>query len=525
MLFAGNFGATGVLALAVILIARLLGPADFGTYTLALVIPGFLSIFLGFGVNTAVIRYTAYDISQGRVDEAKRFTLNAIRFLWLSGAAFTLLELVLAGPLAAVLIHRPELAPYVQLVSLTVLSSMFLNTISTTAIGWNQFSLSALSNVATGFVKLIAAPLLIIAGFGVTGALAGHILAYLAGGIFGTGILYFAKLRGAKGEGKFISDLRILIGFGLPLYAGQLVLSLATYLVMFILAFITSNTVYGYYQAASNFIVPITLISSALTTSLFPAFATFDGVRGDTKAAFRHAYRFVAFLITPVIFFILATAQPLVHVLYGYSYNGSVPFLELLSFAYLPVAFGYTVHPAFFNGFNKPKLTMILQLVGGAVLAIAAPLLSLTLNLGVNGLIYSLFLSFFAAWAAGTYFADRYMDARLDLKANGAILLASFAAFIVAYALPLSSTSNVVTIVANLTVFVPIYLTLTPFLRAVKEGDLEIMRHALSGLGPLSRVIGIVLEYEEFILSLGRTQGDPAPQKGAGLNPANGQGT
>lgn len=506
VLFGGNFGATGILAIAVILIARLLGPTDFGTYSLALVIPGFLSIFLGFGVNTAVIRHTAYSISQGRVDEARRFTLNAIRFLWLTGAAFTLLEFALAEPLAALLIHRPELAAYVQLMSLTVLSAMFLNTISTTAIGWNQFSLSAMSNVSAGLIKLAAAPALIMLGFGVTGALAGHILAYLSGGIIGTAILYFTKLRGAKGEGRFIADVRKLMEFGLPLYAGQLLLNLATYLVTFILAFIASNTVYGYYQAASNFIVPITLVSSALTQSLFPAFASYDGVGGNTKAAFRHAYRFVAFLITPVIFFMLATAQPLIHVLYGYTYNGSVPYLELLAFAYIPIAFGYTVHPAFFNGFNRPRLTMTLQLVGGAVLAVAAPLLSLTFNLGVDGLIYSLFLSFFAAWSIGTFLADRYMDARLDLKANIGILLASLVAFAITYILPSFPTSNVVTLVADLVVFTLVYLTLVPLLRAVKHADLEIMRHSFSGLGVLTRAVEALLRYEDFLLSLGRSK-------------------
>jgi stage V sporulation protein B len=503
VLFSGNFGATGVLAIAVILIARLLGPTDFGTYTLALVIPGFLSTFLGFGVNTAVIRYTAYGVSQGRPEESRRFTLNAIRFLWLTGAAFTLLEFVFAEPLAAILLHRPALFPYVELVSLTILANTFLNTISTVAIGWNQFSLSALSNVATAFIKLGLAPVLIVLGFGVTGALVGHLTAYVAGGIIGTAVLYYTKLKGTRGEGKFVSDVKELLRFGLPLYAGSLLTGLASYLVTFILAFIATNTVYGYYAAANNFTTPISLVSSALTTSLFPAFAAFDGVGGNIKLAFRHAYRFVAFLITPVIFFMLATAPQLIHVLYGFSYDGSIPYLQLLAFAYLPIAFGYTVHPAFFNGFNKPRLTMTLLVCGAVTLMVAAPLFSLTFGLGVDGLIYAIFLSFFVAWAVGTFLADRYMDARLDLWANLGILIASVVSYGATIFFPSVPSSNVLTLVVDFVLFAVVYLTLAPLLRAVKMDDLEIMQHSFSGLGILSKAFGVLLRYERFLLSLG----------------------
>ncbi len=507
VLLAGNIGATVVLAVVVIVIARLLGPAGFGTYTLALVIPGFLSIFLGFGVNSSVIRYTAYEVSRGREDQARRYTLNSIRFLWLTGAAFTLLEFVLAGPLAAIFIHRPELTPYVQLVSLAVLSSMFASTISTTAIGWNRYALSAMSGVLSASVKLVLAPALIVVGLGVTGALVGHIVAYLAGGVVGTAFLYVKELKGGGGWGEFASDIKVLLRFGLPLYAGSLLTGLASYLVTFILAFIATNAVYGYYQAANNFTTPIALVSSALTSSLFPAFAAFDGAGGDIRVAFRHAYRFVAFLLTPIIFFILAAAPQLIHVLYGSSFDGSVPYLQLLAFAYLPVAFGYTVHPAFFNGFNRPRLTMALQVGGALALAAAAPVLSLYLGLGIDGLIYAQFLSFFVAWGVGTFLANHYMNARLDMLANGAILVASLAAYAGAIFLARVPSSDVFTLVAELVVFVAVYFTLAPLLRAVKLEDLVVMEHSFSGLGVLSGGVGLLLRYEKFLVSLGGRKG------------------
>lgn len=84
--------------MAIILIARLLGPDLYGIYTLAFVIPGLLQLFVGLGVNTSVIRYSAYYVSVGRPEEAKRFTLNGISFVVILGVVLTAASALLAGP-------------------------------------------------------------------------------------------------------------------------------------------------------------------------------------------------------------------------------------------------------------------------------------------------------------------------------------------------------------------------------------------------------------------------------------------
>ena len=57
----------GITAIAAIFVARLLGPDGYGLYTLAFLIPGILSLFVGLGVNISVTRYVAYYVSSGDV--------------------------------------------------------------------------------------------------------------------------------------------------------------------------------------------------------------------------------------------------------------------------------------------------------------------------------------------------------------------------------------------------------------------------------------------------------------------------
>ena len=502
VLFVGNFGATAILAITSILIARLLGPAEYGVYTLALVLPGLMILFLGFGINNAVIRYSAYYISLGKPDEARRFTTNAIYFLWLTGAAFTVLNYILAATLSSVLLHRPDLTSYVQLTSLSIFGDTLLVTVSAVAVGLNWMSLSALTSVAQAVLKLALSPLLILVGLGVTGALVGHVASYILAGLLGTSILYMARLRGRTVGGRFATDVKEMIRFGLPLYGGGLISSLATYYVTIILAAIASNTVFGYYQAASNFVAPVTLASAALVNSLFPAFASIDGTGGNVQQAFKQAYKFVAFLLTPIILFLVADSGLLIRILYGSSYLGSVIYLELLALAYLPIAFGYTVHPAFFTGFARPRLTMLVYLGGAITLLVFAPLLAILFGLGVDGLIYATFLSYFAAWATGTFLAERYMHATMDFKANGAILLVSAISYAATILFPRVPFSNVLTLVLDLVVFFGLYLTLAPLAGAVNKTDIATMEYTFKDLKFVNVIARLIFRYERFLTSL-----------------------
>jgi O-antigen/teichoic acid export membrane protein len=498
ILFFSNLSATLILLVAVIIVARLLGPSGYGEYKLALLIPSLLQLLIGFGALPAVIRYAAYYTSIGRQDDAKRFTTNVIIFLGLTGTILTVISFVLAGTLSSLILHRPSLGPYVELASLTVLGTTVMQTATLSAIGWNWMTLSGSTTVAQAFAQLGLSPAFILLGFGVTGALVGQVGSLLIAGTAGVTVLYLRKLRGFSNLRSFISDVREMNVYGLPVYAGTVMQSLGTYFVLFLLAAIASNTVYGYYQAAFNFTSPITILSGAMVYSLFTAFASIDGIKADINQAFRHAYRFVAFLMTPLIVFIIACAGPLIVILYGTAYTGSVPYLRLLAFAYLPIAFGYSVHPSFFNGFGRTKLTFVLFLTASVTLVLAAPFLAFTCGLGVDGLIYATFLSFFAAWLVGTFLAFRFMHAALDIRSTVTILGVSAVAALVVSFLP-AAGSAIATLILDLFVFFGIYITLTPLLKAITGGDIDLLEITLSEPAILGKVASPLLRYERLL--------------------------
>lgn len=327
----------------------------------------------------------------------------------------------------------------------------------------------------------------------------------LLAGLLGAAFLYVVKLRGRSSEvSRFVKDTREMVGYGLPVFAGSLISGLAMYYVTIILASIATNTVVGLYQAAVNVTSPVALVSSAVASALFPAFASLDGVGGNIQSALRLSIKFAAFLVTPVVVFLLASSDLLIRIFYGVSFLGSVPYLELLAVSYIPVAVGYTVIPVFFNGFGRTRLSMYSYLIGAVALAIAAPLLSIVLNFGVDGLIYSLLLSYLITLVSASILAKKHMNATLGLRSIIGILIVSVISGAITSLVPIVAASNVLTLIVDIAVFFVLYLTLSPAVGVVDVSDLYTFKLTLGELRLVGSIASPILRYEGFVISLTR---------------------
>ena len=500
ILFIGNFLATAVNAVAIIIMARLLGPDGYGTYSLSLVAPGFLSLFVGLGVNVAVTRYTAYYSSIGRSDHAKRFTRSAILFLLLFGLGLSALNYFLAGFFSSTLLSRPGLAGNVQVASLYILGATLLAAVTAAATGWNMWGLAGASQVLQSVLKLVAAPGLILLGFGVLGAIDGQVLSVTLAGVIGILVLSLVKLRHLSlSPWNLGAELVDMVRFGFPVFLGGLISGLATYYVTVLLASIASDTVFGYYQAAANFAIPISIVSASVGGALFAAFSSLAGTGGDLKLAFRLSVKYVSFLIVPIALFLVASASVLVPGLLTSSFSSAAPYLQLLALAYLPTAVGLGVLPVFFNGAGKTRLTLYVYLAGSILIAIVAPLLALELGLGVDGLIYALLVSNLGGLALGLALARRSLGASADVKSLATLLISAAVAAAAVTIIP-AFQSKALTLLLQLVVFALLYFTLAPVLRAIDRDDVSRLRLALGGLSVVSLVIDWVLGYEMFII-------------------------
>ncbi|HEV2390655.1 MAG TPA: oligosaccharide flippase family protein [Nitrososphaerales archaeon] len=498
VLFAGNLAATAVQTVASILVARLLGPDSYGSYSLALVIPSVFQLLTSFGANTAVTRFVAYHVSRNEDLEARRFAESAMLITLLSGLVLAGACFLTAGAFSAYVFHRAYLTQYVELAAAVVCGQALLNTAIAAAIGWNAMGQASLMNIVQALIKLLASPLLIVLGFGLLGAVAGQTASAVFGAAIAVALLYASEIRSSKLDWQgFTSDARQMMGYGLPVYSATILSGVGPYYLSIVLSAVATNVVIGYYQAAYNFTVAIALLSGAAGSALFPAFTSLHGGQGDVPMAFKMAVKYVGFVAIPVIYLLAATATQLMSLFYGDSYGAGSPFLVLLAIASIPTLLGFTVIPSLFNGIARTRLTLVMFGFGAAALFASAPALAINLSLGVDGVIYSLLLSNLVATLAGLYLFRLEFASMIDFRAAASTLVAGGISFVLCYLVP-AFDSNLLVLVVKLAVFSLAYLTIAPLLRAVTYDDLNTVGEALGEMPVLKRPIRLLIAYEKF---------------------------
>ncbi len=503
ILFTGNLLYTGITAVTAVFVARLLGPDGYGIYTLAFVVPSVLSLFVGLGVNISVTRYVAFYVSSGEVDRAKSVTRSATSFLLLFGLLLSAANYLGASYLVGALLHRPELVPYVQIASLFILGQTISGSANSVFIGWSSMvELSAFTVLQAG-LKLVLTVGLILAGFGVLGAVAGHTLSYVVQGVLATLFLYVAHMRPwSRVSNTFFADTKMMLSYGFPPYAGNILSGLAGNYVTIILATIAANAVIGYYQAALNVTVAISVISGTVTNVLFRSFAALHGLAGDTSLAFSYAVRYVSLLLTPMVFFLIGAAAPLFDLLYGPSYSQGIILLRLVALSSLPVSIGLTVLTPFLNGVGKSRITMLITLAGAIGLALGGFFLGVTLGLGAEGIMLALLVSNVALTLPGLFLARTYLDVRMSTRPLVGIVIAALTALLAIFFLPIGGLPSTAALAIDAVVFSVVYLTCVPLARGI-DGD-DIVRLSIAGeaLGPVRMVLSLTLAYERRILAL-----------------------
>jgi O-antigen/teichoic acid export membrane protein len=504
VLLAGNVIQTAAVAVASIIVFRLLGPNDSGLFALVVVALNIFLLFLGLGVTVSVTRNVAYYNSLGETATAVRFAKNGIIFTLLTGLALAALALVAAGPIATFMLHRPSLAPYVEQVSVIIMGWALLSACIAAAVGWNAMSTASVSNVTLGVARMVASPLLVAVGLGLEGAVLGYAVSVLLAALVSLVLLFSARLHAASDSLKFFrADVGAMVRFGFPPYVSGVLSGLSAYYVPLVLALFATNSTIGFFSVANAVTVPISLVSGTTGTALFPAFAGLDGMKADMAGAFRRASKYVGYITVPVLFFVAVAAKQFMGLLYGPQFLPGTGFLVLLALSYLPLVAGLGIIPSFFNGIGRTRIT--LYSIGSAtlVLLVLAPVLGESAGLGVDGTIYAILISNVILTLVGLMFFWRLFSATVSLRPLAATLCSGVVSFVLTYLLP-SFPSDLLTLIEKLVVFGAVYFTLGPSLGAVNRSDLEFVQKAIGDMRFVARMLSPFLEYQKRVADLVR---------------------
>lgn len=332
LLFFGLVVELGVSFLAKAVIARVLGPVDYGAVSLGVTTLGFLSTLALLGLHSGIGRYLPrFDDERDR----RGVLVSGFQIALPVATATGLLVAGLAGPIATQLFHDPAVAAYIRVFGLAIpfaaLTKLSVGTIQ----GIQQATPRVIvQNVTPPVTRFAAVAIAVLIGAGSLGIASAYALAWVAAGLVG---LYFVVTRT-----PLLSDARPtrmhreLLTFSAPLVVSAVMGFILTDLDTFMLGYFDQTGAVGVY----NVVYPIAqLLTMALSSFAFLFMPIISELHAEGSTDEMHRiYQVVTkwiFMVTLPIFLVVALFPDMtITVTFGSEYMEGGTALTLLAVAY-----------------------------------------------------------------------------------------------------------------------------------------------------------------------------------------------
>jgi PST family polysaccharide transporter len=160
----GGRGVQMVLALAgSVISARALGPSDFGRFGLVISTVTICGTLADAGLTYTSVRFIAR-YAERSAEKARQYSLTYFVLRLLSGTSVGLLGFLLSGVLAANLLGRPELTPYIQLAFATLVALGFSSYPGTVLTALAQFGRLGVAGVLNALITVSGIVALFLVG-------------------------------------------------------------------------------------------------------------------------------------------------------------------------------------------------------------------------------------------------------------------------------------------------------------------------------------------------------------------------
>jgi stage V sporulation protein B len=455
-------------------------------------------------MNPALLRFSAKLRSEGDTTGSNRaIKLGFLLKFFLSVAAFVICYFG-ADLFATTLLNRPDSTPYLQLAGLVIIFQAIFNAASNSFIGLDLMQYSAATQIIYSFLRSTLAPILVLLGFGIGGAIIGYIIGYLVAGAIAASILFAKYARPVNSSTSHeTAQLSALITYSLPLYLAALLWVFTGQYQNLVLARFSNDIQIGNFNAAWNFDSLLSILIYPISTAIFPMFSKIDPKKEarDLAKGFLLAVKYAALMLIPASIGVMVFSPDLVLLTYGRGYALASEYLTILCTQYLLTGIGLYVIQNFLSGVAGTRTVLKIT---GLTLAIYLPLgPALTWLSGPDGLLIAYILSLTLSTLYGVKKVSSDYEARPDTRSSARILLASLIAAIPAFALIqlYPRGLGLVNLAAGGCLFLLTYVTTTPILGAVKRQDIKNLTTILCRSRALAVFIRPLLAYQMRILS------------------------
>jgi PST family polysaccharide transporter len=319
--------------LTTIVLARLLIPADFGMFALAMVMIDGFGVFKSLGFDTAMVRR----------DENVSKAANTAFFLIPAMGMFLFLILLIVAPLGAKFLGNPSIANIIRTLGFLFVISCFGKVPQTILYREMMFKYKAIAEVTSQIIFSVVVIVLAFNKFGVWSMVIAFLLKIF---IQVTIEWYFSGWKP-----KFEFDRKIaweMFHFGKYVMASSVALFLYSNLDNITVGKLLGVTALGYYAIGrnlSNLLVGIFL--NKVSMIMFPAYSKIQNDTEDLKRVMLRGLKYISIIALPFSVILLLFSADILKILFGEKWLPAVSIVQVLAFAGLFNCLGTAIWPIF----------------------------------------------------------------------------------------------------------------------------------------------------------------------------------
>ena len=346
-----------------VILARWLGAADLGLYTMIITAQGIGVFVAGIGVPLALTKYVAeYKDNRDRLIEIiSAAFISSVIFGLVTGV----LLYVLSGVLADVF-DMPGLAELFTILAFLFPFSSIIQTLLGLFNGLRWMRNYAYLMILRSFLLILLTVTLIWLGFGVKGAVSGIVLSAIGSCIFGlysSRKLLHLNLRG------FFQGVKRLVSFGSQVFAADALDLMLQYTDTILIGYFLAARDVGYYSVAVTLATFFTVIPHAIQRITYPATSEYWSKKNHRALAemIDKSMKYSSYMLLPLGLGVGFFAKEIVTWIFGQEFvYAALPLCVLLI---AKVIGGSTIVPvgASFSGVGRPDLALKFSAISAGV--------------------------------------------------------------------------------------------------------------------------------------------------------------
>ena len=469
-----KFISNVVLVFSIIVVARLIGAANYGLYVFAISLVGLLNCFGGFGIGPYL------SATLPRLKNANKRTSTISTTFWLNfllSSALTFISFTFLPNISS----TPLL---IQIASFSIILNLLFAYFINLFISLKRASISSILTVAQSTSQAFSAMLFAFLGFGVFSPLLGVEIGYFVGSLLG--FFFLTKLRIKLKLEIEKEEINQLFSFSFLLIISTIFSFFSSKFAIVYLSNFVSSTTIGNIGIVQNFVVVSDVIVATIASVVMPIFAEEENEKGRI---FGIVFKYSFFLVFLPLLFLFVFPNFVILILFGKGYEEAISYLRLYSI-YLLFSFPSFIFSSFLLSSKRIKLNTFISVLSSLVFV---SLLPLEASLKAYGYFFALIISAFVSNSLSFILLRK--EIKLQRNEIAKVFAFAFLLFILSYFLAFFVKTNLEFFVSSFLILV-IYSISLKFV--INKGEIETIRKAIES-SRLKRFIPLIDTFWNFL--------------------------